>query len=117
MIASNPFDYQVCEGCESIVGSGTVICPNCHGYRFDNDPVRVVDQALILGSRVEDGTIQAYDEQGNLDGLTERFDTLEMRDLPEIPEDFMGEIKDPDYQSSLSPPPLGWSFEPMFLSR
>jgi lipopolysaccharide export system permease protein len=48
----------------------------------------------------EDGTIQAYDEQGNLDGLTERFDTLEMRDLPEIPEDFMGEIKDPDYQSS-----------------
>ena len=51
MIASNPFDYQVCEGCESIVGAGTVVCPNCHGYRFDNDPVRVVDQALILGSR------------------------------------------------------------------
>ncbi|MDA0766121.1 MAG: hypothetical protein O3A87_10750 [Verrucomicrobia bacterium] len=51
MIASNPLDYQVCEGCESIVGAGTVVCPNCHGYRFDNDPIRVVDQALILGSR------------------------------------------------------------------
>lgn len=51
MIASNPLDYQVCEGCESIVGSGTIVCPNCHGYRFDSDPIRVVDQALILGSR------------------------------------------------------------------
>lgn len=51
MIASNPMDYQVCEGCESIVGAGTVLCPNCHGYRFDGDPTRVVDQAMILGSR------------------------------------------------------------------
>jgi hypothetical protein len=51
MIASSPLDYQVCEGCESIVGAGTQICPNCHGYRFDNTPTRVVDQALILGSR------------------------------------------------------------------
>ena len=50
-IASNPDDYLVCEGCESIVGQGTLICPNCHGYRFDDDPVRVVDQALLLGSR------------------------------------------------------------------
>ena len=50
-IASNPGEYQVCEGCESIVGFGTVVCPNCHGYRFDGDPARVVDQALLLGSR------------------------------------------------------------------
>lgn len=50
-IASNPDEYQVCEGCESIVGAGTVVCPNCHGYRFDGDPIRVVDQALLLGSR------------------------------------------------------------------
>ena len=27
------------------------VCPNCHGYRFDADPGRVVDQALLLGSR------------------------------------------------------------------
>ena len=51
MIASNPEEYQVCEGCESIVAIGTLVCPNCHAYRFDGDPVRVVDQALILGSR------------------------------------------------------------------
>ena len=50
-IASNPDGYQVCEGCESIVAAATVICPNCHGYRFDGDPIRVVDQALLLGSR------------------------------------------------------------------
>lgn len=50
-IASRPGDYQVCEGCESIVGLSTVVCPNCHGYRFDDTPARVVDQALLLGSR------------------------------------------------------------------
>ena len=50
-IANNPADYKVCEGCDSIVGSGTVICPNCHGYRFDGGASRVVDQAVWLGSR------------------------------------------------------------------
>ena len=50
-IASNPGEYQVCEGCESIVGLETIICPNCHSYRFDEDPIRVVDQAIVLGSR------------------------------------------------------------------
>lgn len=50
-IANNPSDYKVCEGCDSIVGSGTVICPNCHGYRFDDGASRVVDQAVWLGCR------------------------------------------------------------------
>ena len=50
-IAANPTAYKVCEGCESIVGSGTSICPNCHGYRFDPASERVVLQARILGSR------------------------------------------------------------------
>jgi len=50
-IASNPGNYKICEGCESIVGSSTVICPNCHGYRFDPEAARVVDQAVLLGSR------------------------------------------------------------------
>ena len=52
-IASNPDEYLVCEGCESIVGLGTIVCPNCHGYRFDGDRMRVVDQALLLGSRAK----------------------------------------------------------------
>ena len=50
-IAENPTAYQVCEGCDSIVGSSTVICPNCHSYRFDPQAERVVEQARILGSR------------------------------------------------------------------
>jgi len=50
-IAANPFSYKVCEGCDSIVGSGTVLCPNCHSYRFDDRPQRVVEQAELLGSR------------------------------------------------------------------
>jgi len=59
-IANNPSDYKVCEGCDSIVGSGTVICPNCHGYRFDDGASRVVDQAVWLGCR-EQTTVTAND--------------------------------------------------------
>lgn len=50
-IANNPVAYKVCEGCDSIVTTEVVICPNCHGYRFDADPERVVDQAVELGTR------------------------------------------------------------------
>ena len=50
-IANNPGAYKVCEGCDSIVTAEVVICPNCHGYRFDGDPARVVDQAVELGTR------------------------------------------------------------------
>ncbi len=59
-IANNPGSYKVCEGCDSIVGSKTIICPNCHGYRFDNQPERVIDQALLLGSR-EQTSVTAED--------------------------------------------------------
>lgn len=50
-IAANPSAYKVCEGCDSIVGSGVVLCPNCHSYRFDASPDSVRRQALALGSR------------------------------------------------------------------
>lgn len=50
-IAANPTGYKVCEGCDSIVGTGADLCPNCHSYRFDNTPERVVLQARILGAR------------------------------------------------------------------
>lgn len=49
----------------------------------------------------EDGTIQRYDERGDPIGRPEPFPTREMRRLPEQPNDFMIEIKDPEYQSSL----------------
>jgi hypothetical protein len=50
-IAANPSGYKVCEGCDSIVGSATSICPNCHSYRFETSAERVIQQARILGSR------------------------------------------------------------------
>ncbi len=50
-IAANPSAYKVCEGCDSIVGGGAVLCPNCHSYRFDTSPERVIQQARALGSR------------------------------------------------------------------
>lgn len=50
-IAANPAGYKVCEGCDSIVGAGVVLCPNCHSYRFDPTPESVRKQAMALGAR------------------------------------------------------------------
>ena len=58
-IAANPGGYKVCEGCDSIVGSGAVLCPNCHSFRFDSAASRVVQQAKILGSREQTSVTSA----------------------------------------------------------
>jgi len=50
-IASNPSGFKVCEGCDSIVSASAITCSNCHAYRFDKTPSRVVDQAIHLGAR------------------------------------------------------------------
>ncbi len=50
-IIASPDDYKVCEGCESIVAERATTCPNCHGYRFDVSPERVVEQATHLSTR------------------------------------------------------------------
>ena len=59
-IAANPAAYKVCEGCNSIVGGATEICPNCHSFRFDSTPTQVVRQARLLGSR-EQTSVTAND--------------------------------------------------------
>jgi len=61
-IASSPDEFQVCEGCESIVAARVAICPNCHSYRFDSSAPRVIEQALLLGSR-EQQSVTAADLQ------------------------------------------------------
>lgn len=58
-IARNPSDYKVCEGCDSIVGVGAHICPNCHSFRFDGTSERVVMQARILGAREQTSVTSA----------------------------------------------------------
>ena len=50
-IVETPQNYKVCEGCDSVVAARVVTCPNCHGYRFDESPERVVEQAHLLASR------------------------------------------------------------------
>jgi hypothetical protein len=50
-IIAAPGNFKVCEGCESIVTARVTECPNCHGYRFDESPERVVEQAQLLASR------------------------------------------------------------------
>ena len=48
----------------------------------------------------EEGTLQAFNEKNNLLGPAESFQILEMRSLPEIPEDFLGESKDTTHLSA-----------------
>jgi hypothetical protein len=50
-IIEAPEHFKVCEGCESVVTARVVTCPNCHGYRFDESPARVIEQATLLASR------------------------------------------------------------------
>ena len=61
-IASSPDDFQVCEGCDSIVAARVTLCPNCHSYRFDTSTPRVIQQAIELGSR-EQQSVTAADLQ------------------------------------------------------
>jgi len=57
-IIAHPSDYKVCEGCESIVRLHVVTCPNCHGYRFDDDAHAVVAQAKLLASREQRSVVE-----------------------------------------------------------
>ena len=50
-IIAAPDNFKVCEGCDSIVTARVASCPNCHGYRFDESPGRVVEQARHLAMR------------------------------------------------------------------
>ncbi len=50
-IIAAPGNFKVCEGCDSIVTARVVDCPNCHGYRFDESPERVIEQARLLATR------------------------------------------------------------------
>lgn len=62
-IITNPHLYKICEGCESIVVLQANHCPNCHGYRFDDDPERISEHAKLLGSRPQNSV-----KPGDLEG-------------------------------------------------
>ena len=50
-IIADPQSFKVCEGCDSIVAAREVTCPNCHGYRFNDSPHAVSEQAELLANR------------------------------------------------------------------
>jgi hypothetical protein len=59
-IIAAPANFKICEGCDSIVTARVSSCPNCHGYRFDESPDRVIEQARLLASRPQQ-TVTAQD--------------------------------------------------------
>lgn len=52
-IIAAPAQFKVCEGCDSIVSRRVALCPNCNGYRFNEDEQAVVIQAKDLASRAQ----------------------------------------------------------------
>lgn len=56
-IIAQPDKYMICEGCDSIVAARVSVCPNCYGYRFNNDPAEIVAQAKLLASREQRSVI------------------------------------------------------------
>lgn len=51
MIVADPQNYKICEGCDSLVTRRVATCPNCFGYRFNEDLQDIVNQAMLLGTR------------------------------------------------------------------
>ena len=52
-IIAQPGNFKVCESCDSIVARRVALCPNCNGYRFDEEPDRVIEQAKALAARAQ----------------------------------------------------------------
>ena len=50
-IEKHPERFKICESCDSIVAQRAATCPNCTGYRFDDERSAVVAQARLLASR------------------------------------------------------------------
>ena len=51
IITSRPEHFKVCEGCDSIVKESAPVCPSCLAYRFEDDPEKVIAQAIQLASQ------------------------------------------------------------------
>ncbi len=49
-IMNDPESYKVCCICGGIVDRSADICPDCSGYRFDDDKEAVSNRALDLAS-------------------------------------------------------------------
>lgn len=52
-IIAQPGNFKVCESCDSIVTRRVALCPNCNGYRFNEDAETVIAQAKSLAARAQ----------------------------------------------------------------
>ena len=57
-IIADPASYKVCEECDSIVTRPAVFCPNCNGYRFNEEPAEVAAQARKLAGQEQTSVTQ-----------------------------------------------------------
>lgn len=56
-IVAEPAKFKICEGCDSIVATRVTVCPNCYGYRFNQEPAAVIEQARLLATRARTSVI------------------------------------------------------------
>lgn len=52
-IIAQPGGFKVCESCDSIVTTRVALCPNCNGYRFNEEAGAVIEQARALAARAQ----------------------------------------------------------------
>lgn len=57
-IIGEPDGYKICEGCESILTTEAITCPNCHSYRFNDDTEAVISHARFLATRPQTSITQ-----------------------------------------------------------
>lgn len=53
-IQAEPKYFVVCNGCESVLGFNTKICPKCHSYNFATHPAIVQACAEVLKTKEPD---------------------------------------------------------------
>ena len=58
-IISDPGNYKICHGCESILTAEVPTCPNCHAYRFEGEQTLVIAQAERLSGRTRQPALMA----------------------------------------------------------
>lgn len=70
MIILAPAKFKLCEGCGSILFDANNICPYCSAYRFNSDPLAVVQSAVALSDKPLAGGCAVLPRQTTVQGLS-----------------------------------------------
>ena len=44
----DPNNHKICYGCQSIIRKDVGVCPQCHAYRFEDEPGKVDRQIRLI---------------------------------------------------------------------